>query len=219
MLYTKTAHTVALQAQATQTVQTVLTAQVKATVTASPQYIFDHVTATTPAINNVSNEWNTGSRPDVDCIFTGGAYHIRVAPEKNWMFCMDAQNNYTDFIFQVQMSVIHGNGGGIIFRDDTAGNFYSFTLTNSSQYSLFALNESGKGAKPLAFGRASAGKTTSMLAVMAQGSKIAMFVDKHYIGSVDDTHSSTGTIGFTGNRFYGEDSIDVAFSNFQIWKL
>jgi hypothetical protein len=81
------------------------------------------------------------------------------------------------------------------------------------------VNEEGKGVKALAFGRTAVGKNTNTLAVMAQGSKIAMFVDKQYIGSVDDTHSSTGTLGFTGSRSSIWDSIDVAFSHFQIWKL
>lgn len=132
---------------------------------------------------------------------------------------MDAQNTYTNFVFQVQMNVIQGNGGSIIFRDDTAGNMYSFTVTTNNLYSLFVLNEAGRGVKALAFGRTAVGKTTNTLAVMAQGSKIAMFVNKQYIGSVDDTHSSTGTLGFTGNRSSIWDSIDVAFSHFQIWKL
>jgi hypothetical protein len=219
LLSMKTAHTSALQAQATQTVHAVLTAQAKATVTASPQYLFDQVTATTPAVSDVSDRWNTGQKPGGDCTFTDNAYHIRAVPEKDGGFCMDAQNTYTNFIFQVQMTVIQGNGGSIIFRDDTAGNMYSFTVTNSNLYSLFVVTEAGKGVKALAFGRTVVGKTTNTIAVMAQGSKIAMFVNKQYIGSVDDTSSSTGTLGFTGSRSSIWDSVDVAFSNFQIWKL
>jgi hypothetical protein len=117
------------------------------------------------------------------------------------------------------MTVIQGNGGSIIFRNDTAGNMYSFTVTTNNLYSLFAMKESGKGGKALAFGRTAVGKTTNTLAVMAQGSKIAMFVNKQYIASVDDTFSSTGTLGFTGSRSSMQDSVDVAFSHFQIWKL
>ena len=219
LLYMKTVHTVALQAQTTQTVQTVLTVQAKATVTASPQYLFDQVIATTPTVSDVSDGWNTGQKAGVDCTFTDNAYHMRVAPEKNGWFCMNAQNTYTNFIFQVQMTVIQGNGGGIIFRDDTAGNFYTFLVSNKNLYFLSTFNESGKGGKILAFGRTTVAKTTNTLAVMAQGSKIAMFVNKQYIGSVDDTFSSTGTIGFTGTKSFIRDSVDVAFSHFQIWKL
>jgi hypothetical protein len=204
--------------QATQTVQTVLTVQAKATVTASPQYLFDRMTASQPAVSDVSDGWNTGQKPGVDCIFTGNAYHMRVAPAKSAFFCMNAQDSYTNFIFQVQMTVIQGNGGGIIFRDDTAGNFYSFIIMDSNLYSLFTLNESGKGGKMLAFGRTAVGRTNT-LAVMVQGSKIAMFVNKQYIGSVNDTYSSSGTLGFTGSRSAMDDSVDAAFSNFQIWKL
>ena len=85
---------------------------------------------------------------------------------------------------------------------------------------MSTLNESGKDGKVLAFGRTTVRKTTNTLAVMAQGSKIAMFVNKQqYIGSVDDAFSSTGTIGFTGTKSFVHDSVDVAFSHFQIWKL
>jgi hypothetical protein len=219
LLYLKTAHTFALQNQTTQTVHTVLTAQAKATVTASPQYLFDHVTATTPAVNDISGEWNPGQKAGIDCIFTNNAYHIRGTSELLLPSCVDERNTYTNFVFQMRMTVIKGNGGGIIFRDDTSGNFYSFTVMDSNLYSLFAWKESGKDGKPLAFGRTPVGKTTNTLAVMVQGSKIAMFVNKRYVGSVDDTYSSTGTLGFAGSRSSMRDSIDVAFSHFQIWKL
>ena len=219
LLYVKTTHNFALQDQTMQTVHAVLTAQAKATVTASPQYLFDHVTATTPAVNDVSGGWKPGQKAGIDCIFTNNAYHIRGASGMILPACMDEQNTYTNFVFQVQMTVIKGSGGGIIFRDDTSGNFYSFTVMDSSLYSLFAWNESETDGKPLAFGRTAVDKTTNTLAVMAQGSKIAMFVNKHYIGSVDNTYSSTGTIGFAGGRTSMQDNIDVAFSHFQIWKL
>jgi hypothetical protein len=72
----------------------------------------------------------------------------------------------------------------------------------------------------LTYGRATTSQESSyLLAIMAQGHKIAMFINKRYLGSIDDASFSSGSIGFTGFKSPIQDSLDISFSNAQVWNL
>jgi len=226
IVYMNNIHTSTLQIQATTVAHHLLTTQAQATVTSSPQYTYGRVTRTAPTLSdpldNQHGSWNTGEvSGGSSCMFTGNAYHVYVSPGVGGLPCMNTESNYANFLFQIQMTVIKGTGGGIIFRADQQGTsyYYNFYLTTRGLYSLYVLKESGSGTM-LAFGHTITGQgSLYLLAIMAQGHKIAMFVNKRYITSIDDDSSSSGAIGFVGDKSSMQDSLDIAFSNAQVWKL
>src|SRR5262249_13643132 len=53
------------------------------------------------------------------CQFTGGAYHVSQSNAQQYVaFCYAAPTGFSNFIFEVQMTIIKGDAGGIIFRAD-----------------------------------------------------------------------------------------------------
>src|SRR5258708_159653 len=79
--------------------------------------------------NSKGYQWSEDS---LNCGFMGGAYHVK-APNPNYFdYCLvnaSAHNDYADFVFEVQMQIIKGDGGGITFR-------HTNTPTNNFDYNF-----------------------------------------------------------------------------------
>jgi hypothetical protein len=63
------------------------------------------------------------------CAFTGGAYHAGM-PQKGYISaCFVQATNFSNFSYQIQMTIIKGDQGGIAFRADSGkGSFYYFSI-------------------------------------------------------------------------------------------
>ncbi len=213
-------------AQANATAQAVATAQVVATATAL-QNIYNQATSGPPAFSDPMNGSNTGNWQIGDgsqgggCHFVGGAYHVTVTV-KNYYFACFAQNtNFTNFAFQVKMTIVKGDEGGIIFRgNDSNSKFYSFGASRDGLFSLL-VTRSNTSNKPLILGpnaaiKANAGQA-NLLTVVARGSNIYLYINKQYVDSVHDTTYNAGEIGVYASD--NKNPTDVAFNNVQVWKF
>ncbi len=218
--YTTTIHPAALNAQATAVAQNFLTAQAM-----TPAGIYAQATSSRPVINDpLSSPNNSAWQSGVGCTFTGGAYHVAVNGASNGT--CSARGTFSNFAFQVQVTVIKGIGGGLGFRlDGVRQRGYVFAISISGFYAL-ALLESNSAAY-------SQGRTLSsspdpaikiglnqsnLLTVIARGSDIYLYINKQFVTSVYDNASSSGQIGlFTG--IITASSAEVAFSNAQVWQL
>jgi hypothetical protein len=214
------------QANATATAQAVATAQVVATATAR-QNIYNQAISGPPGFSDPMNGSNIGNWQIGDgslgggCHFGGGVYQV-TEPVKNYYFACFAQNTYfTNFAFQVEMTIVKGDEGGIIFRgNDSSSKFYTFGVSSDGLFSLL-VTRSTTSNKPLILGPNAAIKTkpgqVNLLTVIARGSNIYLYINKQYVDSVHDTTYSAGEIGV-----YASDSTnptDVAFNNVQVWKF
>ena len=213
-------------ANATATAQAQATAQTVATATAL-QNIYNSATSGTPALNDAL-AGNSGSGWDEDqaqggggCAFTGGAYHASLFSKGFYFPCFARNTNFSNFAFQVQMTITKGDVGGLIFRANSSANkFYAFRLGTDGLFDLFVAKYSAH-TTDLSYGNSSAIKRdagqTNLLTVIARDSNIYLYVNKQYVGSVSDGTYQSGQIGlFVSDR---TNSTDVAFSNAQVWKL
>jgi hypothetical protein len=223
---TQATGTTQANANATATAQAVATAQVAATATAL-QNIYNQATSGPPAFSDPMNGSNTGNWQTGDgsqgggCHFAGGAYHV-TEPVKNYYFVCFAQNSYfTNFAFQVEMTIVKGDEGGIIFRGNNASSkFYTFGASHDGLFS-FGVTSSNSSNKPLIFGPNAAIKTNAgqanLLTVIARGSNIYLYINKQYVDSVHDTTYNAGALGVYASD--NKNPTDVAFNSAQVWKL
>lgn len=228
--YATIIHSLELHAQATAVTQGILKEQALATANAqanSPQITYNHITSRTPSLSDPldglhASSWSNKGTGETGCVFTNGAYHLHIAPKDFYSYCLAGGSNYKNFLFQVQMTVIKGLDGGIVFRTaDPSFPSYVFTITYNGLYSL-NVSFSTQGGRTLAFGRSLAINNglnqVNLLGVLALNDTISLFINKHFVTSVsDDTHSS-GAIGLITSNF-PRSSIDVAFNNAQVWNL
>ena len=141
---------------------------------------------------------------------------------------------YNDFVYEIQMSFVKSGSqgdtcGGIVFREEAAS---SYTPGIDTRYS-FLICTSGKCELDVAGLTFPIGKSlystntcpaihtnvqqSNLIAVVAKGNGIYVFLNKVPVIQVTDNSSSGGLIGVTLNASTAEG--EVAFNNMKVWTL
>ena len=137
--------------------------------------------------------------------------------------CYAQAPTFSNFAYQVQMTIKQGDEGGILFRaDPTNSKFYLFRINQSGAYDLFVyIDNQGTHAKNLLSNSTSLFKQglnqPNTITVVAWGGSMYFYINGQYIGSVSNTTLSSGKIGVFGESF--TNSTIVAFSNAEVWQL
>jgi len=220
--------TVVAQAHAT------ATAQANANVTATAQAVvrdpyppYSGALVLNDPLNDNSQGYNwdeyalSGTK---DCRFVAGAYES-TAPDSSGTegskACFAENTNFTNFTFQVQVTVVKGSCGGVSFRGDSkAGNFYEFHVCSDGTYQLYNV-DTGSISSPFASGSFPAihkglGQT-NVVAVVAIGNTITLYVNGQNITSVTNSLDSHGQIGCEATEI--DNSTTVMFRNAMVWTL
>lgn len=201
-------------------------AQVQATAT-SLQNLYTRSTSGPPALDtplffNSSAQWDIYPTKDGGgCAFSANALHSRAFQTNYYSPCIAHATSFQNFVLQIQMTIIKGDEGGIIFRSNSHDqDFYSFRMRNDGTYGLILTQNDGH-TTPLIYDQSNLIKTgdgqTNTVTIIAQGNIFYLYMNKHYVGSASDSTYSTGSIGIMAvDR---KNQTDVAFNNLRIWKL
>ena len=197
----------------------------------TPQSLYDQVTQGSPVLDdpllrNDTNNWTESTSADgkFSCMFTGGAYHARAQPKNSYMLCVAQATNFSDFAYQVQMSIVKGEFGGMVFRaDGSQSKYYSFFIDGSGNYTLItSVDNTGTHDYVLRQGTSALIRTglnqVNTLAVIARGSSIYLYINQKYIASASDSSYHAGQIGVFGGNVT-QAPADVVFSRVQVWNL
>ena len=219
------------QANATATARASATAAASATATAY-QAILSQATSGTPALNDSlstpsSNNWDqlsaSNSTQSGSCAYSGGAYVSSMPSKGYFQPCYAQAPTYSNFAYQVQMTIKQGDEGGILFRTDTANSkFYLFRITQSGAYDLFVyIDNQGTHAKNVLSNSTSLFKQglnqSNTITVVARGGNLYFYINGQYIDNVNNTTLSSGKIGVFGES--NTNSTVVAFSKAEVWQL
>ena len=113
------------------------------------------------------------------------------------------------------MTIVKGDAGGISFRWSSNDHHYMFLINQDGSYELRADYVIIQG------GSSSAIKgglnQSNLIAIVAQGNTLDLFVNKHYITSVNDSTNSEGGIGIEAHAI--SQPTEVAFRNAMVWIL
>jgi hypothetical protein len=210
------------EATATAFTQMTGTAQAQATAAVENPYTHSGTLALSDPLSNNGNghSWDENG----NCGFTGGTYHA-IAPDARYSdYCVanaSAVSNFSDFTFEVQQQILKGDAGGVIFRvENTNPNqYYAFYIGQDGSYNLDLDNASGNSS--LKQGSSAAIKKglnqTNLVAVVAKGNTITLYVNHQLITSVTDKTYSHGQIGLYAVVY--NQPTEVAFSNLRVWTL
>jgi serine/threonine protein kinase len=208
-----------VQARATARAEATTQFQATATVQAkTPEGLYTLATSGTPVLNaplkkQDDNNWNTDD--EKFCSFSKGAYHITDPTTGTFMACMAQKTDFSNFAFEVEMTIIKGDGGGLIFRDND-DKAYRFRISPDGSYDLAGL-ESGKPLDGTSVAIHTGENQMNRLTVIAQGTTIYLYANKQFIGKINDGNSSKGRIGFFALNF--GNPAEVMFSNAKLWQL
>lgn len=213
---------------ATSTAQVVGTARAQASATATVitghQTKYDQITSGTPVLddpmqNATLYNWDTGT----GCAFTNGEYHVTIAQKGVFLYCSAESTNFSNFLYQVQMKIINGDFGGIIFRADTTNTkFYLFRIGQDGTYDLYYYpDKEGTHAKNLLSGSSNlivtGANQNNLIAAVANNNTVDLYINKKYLISVNDSALTSGKIGVIAQG--GANPADVVYTHAQVWNL
>jgi hypothetical protein len=169
---------------------------------------------------NQAGNWSESSNTSSGgtCSFTGGAYHVSVTNTGNYYDCY-LPKSYGNFAFQVQMTIVQGDCGGITFREDSDGvNFYAFRVCQNGNYYL-DVNWNGKSFTTERSGSNSlinrGLNQRNSIAVLANVDAISVYVNGHIIDSINNAVYSNGTVGLLA--FGTGNTTEVAYNDAKMW--
>ncbi|MEO7018823.1 MAG: hypothetical protein ABI234_01565 [Ktedonobacteraceae bacterium] len=214
------------QDQSTATTQA---AQDQATATATTLgNLLTQDTTSTPTLNDplsdnsLNNGWDevTADNQSTGCTFTGTAYEVQEGRQGFFQPCFATATTFTNFVYQVSMTMNSGSQGGMIFcANKSKGQYYLFRIDINGGYALELYNN---GKYILLVHGTNAAITTGVsssntLTVIANKGTFSLFVNTTYVDSASDTTLSGGQIGMAVIDRTLPTTVD--FSNAEVWKL
>ena len=174
--------------------------------------------------NAQDTDWMTGTNQNnATCSFTGGAYQSSQPVDGDFHACLALATNYNNFVYEVQMTIVSGDSGGIIFRaNQTNSTFYYFRVGQDGSYDVRAyVDPQISDSKQLANGSSSAIRTgtnqANIIAVVARGSSFEFYVNRQLVTTANDSTFSQGQIGVVA---YNQGGLATAvYSNARVWTL
>ncbi|WP_151756856.1 hypothetical protein [Dictyobacter vulcani] len=168
------------------------------------------------------HDGDPGSDSTKGCYFADHMYHVSTSDQSSShteVYCLNGGTRFSDFTYQVKVSVQQGHLGGIIFRQSPHAHFYAFLVSDKGNFILFS--SANTDATVLARSVSSSINrrlgAANLLAVVAHGSKLDLFINQHHVASVTDAAYSTGLIGTIALSDDVSQRTDIAFADASIW--
>jgi hypothetical protein len=172
--------------------------------------------------NTSKSRWDVSSGSVASgCAFIAGSYHAIEVRKGYFQTCLGQATNFSDFAYQVQVTIIRGGQDGIIFRANTVtGSFYLFRIDTSGFFAL-DLYHSDRLASTLVSGYSpaisGALQQTNTLAVVAYKGTFYLFDNASFITSASDASLGSGKIGMAALDY--TLPTEAAFSNARVWNV
>lgn len=168
--------------------------------------------------NSQGHNWQTGTNNNnASCTFTSNGYEV-TQPKLGYFHSCTANNtNFSNFVFEVQATVVSGDYMGLIFCKESTNSYYIFTIDMNGNYSL-KRNIDGNldDATTLTSGQGSV-NSTDTLAVVDQNGSISLYLNHQLLNTVFDNAYTFGQIAvLAGNQ---NNSAEMIFSNAKVWQL
>jgi hypothetical protein len=134
-----------------------------------------------------------------------------------------ADGMFSNFAFEVQLTITQGDCGGILFRDD-GKDYYYFLLCEDGQYRLDKyINNGSSGIKILYVGKSFVRIHTGLgqqntIALVASGSTMTIYANEQQIAQAQDSSFTAGAIELTADPGFRHVT-EVAYRNAKLWTL
>jgi eukaryotic-like serine/threonine-protein kinase len=168
-------------------------------------------------LESSNNGWDRGGA----CVFKGDGYHASVSSANFFNDCLNTKTTFSNFTYQVTMKIIKGNAGGIIFRADSVNNKYYLFRVGAEGIYVLSQYVDNVGAHSKILSRSfclhcNLGlNQTNVLAVVANGHGITLYVNNQQIASLNDSSYDRGQIGVIAYPY--SDPTEVVYTNAKVW--
>ena len=225
---TSEAHSTATSVQQTAIAPTV-SAQQTATAVAvqaqKDQAEYNQVTSGTPTLNDPLqngslNNWTTNQT----CAFNNNAYVATTDPDTGSAVCADPDANFADFAYQIHMTIIQGDAGGLLFRSSVSSNsqIYLLDIETTGTYVLGYVTSAGTQqvvGQGISQSFHKGLNQDNEIMIVANGSTFDLYINKHHEGKYTNNGATSGFIGVAASSQQNSTTTQVQFTNAKVWKL
>jgi serine/threonine protein kinase len=170
--------------------------------------------------NSKGYNWLTGAnQKGATCEFRGDGYYSTQPAQGFFHSCPAGNTDFSNFAFEVQMTLISGDYAGIIFCNATDNTYYLFRIGVNGSYTLLLFTQANSDGVPLASGSISVNLSqANLIAVVVSGGSIKLYVNRQLIMSVNDSTNTHGRIAVFSWNATGS-SAEAMFRNAKVWTL
>jgi len=171
-------------------------------------------------MNKNDGSWSDGTNRSTgdSCTFTCSTYEVDSVLKNRLVYCAIQGPDYSSIAVEVQLTIIKGDGGGIVFRVD-GSNYYNFQIRQEGDYGLYL----HKNHHPIILGTGSSGaihtglNQANVIAVIARGNVFDLYINHHFIATIiDPDHTyAHGQFGLTAVAY--DNSTQVHYTNIKVW--
>lgn len=164
------------------------------------------------------NHWHEVLFNSGKCQFGNEAYIITSQAGVN---VCHADKNVDDFAFEVQLTIVQGDCGGITFRDDeNGGKGYLYRICQDGSYDLMRYDSnSGSDEHTLLHGDNNPHIKTGLntIDITAISSTITLYANQYKIDIRQDDNYSQGAIGLIASP--KQQTTEVIYNNARVWSF
>jgi hypothetical protein len=166
--------------------------------------------------NSSGYEWQDATTV-TGCTFTNGAYHVQEQIQGQVNNCIALATTYDNFAYQVQMTIMEGDCGGVVFRISSNNiESYYFRICQDGSYSL-SINQISVIRSGYSTNINRGLGQQNLIAATTQGNTITLYVNNQQITSVNDSTYSQGRIGVVADD--ERNPTEVEFQDAKVWTL
>ena len=162
------------------------------------------------------------------CYFQGNALHVNVFGDKtdtaHFHPCIAKTPIFSDFAYQINMTIERGDCGGVVFRSNDPLLYY-FYICQNGHYGLVRYMDNNNSSKNLVLRDAFSPQIkvglsqTNMITVLVRGHSIYLYANEIQIDSAYDTSYNNGEIGVLAKAFDKYRPTEVAFTDATVWTV
>lgn len=162
--------------------------------------------------------WETG----IHCTFRSGAYHVVSQNPRFFDHCSNGIS-YSDFTLEVEMTIVAGDQGGLLFRGADIDNnkYYLFQVSTTGIYALFAYtggDQTEELTRGVALNYERGLGQTNLLALVARGSSLTLYLNHEQVVQITDGRYRSGQLALLSVPLAdGGQPTEVAYRNLKVW--
>lgn len=151
---------------------------------------------------------------------TDNTYHIAQTQSGDLTRCLDRSATFNNFTYQLDINILSGDAGGIIFCSDNALlHYYYFRISTSGNYSLFLYNStryttfiSDKVSAAIKTGN----NQMNVLKVVDASGSITLYINDTQVDTYNNSQLPSGEIGAIAEDFTSPTVASI--SNVKVWQ-
>lgn len=158
------------------------------------------------------------------CRFCDESYHVSIGNKRtSWMcYCLAYETNFSNFVYQIEATLLQGMDIGIVFRQTVQYGYYYFHIRRNGSYELIRASRA-----TMQYTLLDAGfspdinielNQPNVLAVVANGPNMDLYVNQRHLTRVIDGACPAGRISTAAATADGSPC-EASFRNVMLWTL